>query len=55
MIYFDMRYQTEAFAMMHTVCKNFHGYTKNQGEKAILYCKVQAMIGHLTEEKFKKW
>ena len=32
---------------------NYKNYTKDQVEGAILACKFQAMLGHLTNDKFK--
>ena len=50
----DMRYHSEAVAMVQTVCNTFRGYTKNQVEKYILACKFQSMIVHPTKDKLKQ-
>ena len=39
--------------MVHTVRKNFEGYINKQVEKDLFSCKVQAMTGRQTEDKFK--
>ena len=51
--YIYMRCHLEAFAMVQTACKNFEGYTKKKVEKDILNRKVQVMIGHPANDKFK--
>ena len=39
--------------MLETVRKNFEGYTKKQVENAILARKIQAMVAHTPDQKFK--
>ena len=49
----DMREHQEGVAMLETVRKNFEGYTKKQVENVILVRKMQAMVAHPPDDKFK--
>ena len=53
MPYIDMREHQEGVTMLETVRKNFEGYKKKQVENAILARKMQAMVAHPPDEKFK--
>ena len=54
MPYIDMREHQDAFGMVQTVRKQFEGFTKRQVKTAILACKLQAMLGHPSDEKLKQ-
>ena len=53
MPYIDMRDHQEGLVMLQTVHKNFKGFTKCQVEKAILACRIQAIVGQPTDAEFK--
>ena len=54
MTYIDLRQKHERIAMLETVRANFKGYTKKQVEKAILARRMQSMIAHPPDEKYKE-
>ena len=54
MPYIYMRDHSEVFEMVQKLRKYFEGYTKNQVDKDILDNAVQVIIGHPTEDNFKK-
>ena len=49
-----MRENENGIVMLKTVRENFEGYTKKQVGKAILARKVQAMVEHPPDKKFKQ-
>ena len=54
MPYIDMREHQDVFGMVQAARKQFEGFTKRQGKKAILAHKLQAMLGHPSDEKLKQ-
>ena len=54
MPYIHMKEHHEAFAMVQTVRKQFEGFTKREMKKAILAWKLQAMLGHPSDQKLKQ-
>ena len=53
MLYIIMHESQAAVAMVQTVGINFEGYNKKQVDKDVLDLKVQTMVGHPNEERFK--
>ena len=51
MPYIDMREYQEAFGMVQTVRKQFKGFTRKEVKKAILAQKLQAMLGHPSDQE----
>ena len=49
----NMQESQAAVEMGKTLQNNLESYSRNQVEKSILPCKVQAMVGHPTGERFK--
>ena len=51
MPYIDMREHQEAFGMVQTVRKRFEWFTRKEVKKSILARKLQAMLGHPSDQE----